>query len=547
MSDSEPFSLITTSSHHKVFDDYEELNSGHGYDANTSLQAALRRQYPGLALTATLASNIRLLQFAASGNATADLDITDESVQRFRYFYAGNSRRGVPDQLVDGRTFAKYNYKWGTEYFILYVVQIGYVQVQYVLKEPAEGENVMSRNGVTDALIGTVGRWQKPDDKYVYVYDGFWQMSRALYDEVIKARWEDVILNEDMKKTITELMHKFFDSEEVYKELGVPWKRGVIFHGPAGNGKTISIKALMHSLFKSSGDSIPSLYVKAAPRTWDIRNIFQQARNMAPCLLIFEDIDTIVTPGSRSYFFNEVDGLENNDGIFMVASTNHLDQLDPGLSSRPSRFDRKYLFPLPSAAERILYCNYWREKLKTKPSIKFPKKLCVAIAGITQEFSFAYLKEAFVATLLAIAGRRSEKDGLSDDCDDEGGDLDDYELWREMKEQVKALREDMDTRNADLMYLHGWNDDSWKSVNKPQTILDMTVQDQSTATVPNPSINASQARFPTYPGDVQGARTQMDVLRGVADVDRDHRDVPLMTDGGMFMASGCGFDGLTIH
>ena len=39
---------------------------------------------------------------------------------------------------------------------------------------------------------------------------------------------------------------------------------------------------------------------------------------MSPCMLILEDIDTIVTPGSRSYFFNEVDGLENNDGIFMV-------------------------------------------------------------------------------------------------------------------------------------------------------------------------------------------------------------------------------------
>lgn len=228
-------------------------------------------------------------------------------MQRLRYFYAGNSRRGVPDQLVEGRTFAKYNYKWGVEYFIVYVVQKGYVQLQYILKDPAEGENVMSRNGVTDALIATVGKWQKPDDKYVYVYDGYWQMSRALYNEVVKANWEDVILNEDMKKTITELMHKFFDSEDIYKDLGVPWKRGVIFHGPAGNGKTISIKALMHSLFKSSGDSIPSLYVKAAPRTWDIRNIFVQARYMAPCLLIFEDIDTIVTPDSRSYFFNEVD------------------------------------------------------------------------------------------------------------------------------------------------------------------------------------------------------------------------------------------------
>lgn len=92
--------------------------------------------------------------------------------------------------------------------------------------------------------------------------------------------------------------------------LGLFLKRNADFKicvGPAGNGKTISIKALMHSLFKKHEDSIPSLYVKAAPRTWDIRNIFVQARLMAPCLLVFEDIDTIVTPGSRSYFFNEVD------------------------------------------------------------------------------------------------------------------------------------------------------------------------------------------------------------------------------------------------
>ena len=110
----------------------------------------------------------------------------------------------------------------------------------------------------------------------------------------------------------------------------------------------------------------------------------------------------------------------------MVASTNHLDQLDPGLSSRPSRFDRKYLFPLPSEEERVLYCNYWREKLKNKPSVEFPKKLCVAIAGITQEFSFAYMKEAFVATLLTIANRRSED---ARTCGGEGsGDLDEYEL-----------------------------------------------------------------------------------------------------------------------
>ena len=186
---------------------------------------------------------------------------------------------------------------------------MGYQQLQYILKEPAEGETIVSRNSITDSLIATVGDWQRPDDeKYIYVYDtGFWQESRDLYQQVQKSEWKDVILNEDMKKTITELMHKFYDSEDIYKDLGVPWKRGVIFYGPAGNGKTISIKALMHSLFEKYEDSIPSLYVKSAPQVWDLRNIFQMARYQAPCLLIFEDIDTIVTPNSRSYFFNEVD------------------------------------------------------------------------------------------------------------------------------------------------------------------------------------------------------------------------------------------------
>ena len=136
----------------------------------------------------------------------------------------------------------------------------------------------------------------------------------------------------------------------------------------------------------------------------------------------------------------------------MVASTNHLDQLDPGLSSRPSRFDRKYLFPLPSEEERVLYCNYWREKLKNKPSVEFPKELCVAIAGITQEFSFAYMKEAFVATLLTIANRRSED---ARTCGGEGsGDLDEYELWREMKKTVKLLREDMGSRSKRTAFGH---------------------------------------------------------------------------------------------
>ncbi|KAL8770360.1 MAG: hypothetical protein Q9194_005206 [Teloschistes cf. exilis] len=449
------FTLVSESTHHKIFPSFSELYSAHLADPQNYLLNVFRQHYPDLSVTCTSARNPALLAFAAAGHATATLDIDDESINRIRGYVAGNARYGYTEGIYENRYFAKYQYQWGSESFILYVVTTGYMTYNFILKEPAEGETLLSNSKAVETLIMACGRWQHPvDNDFIYVYDNYWSANKKLWEQVQKASWRDVILDEEMKKTVVELMTKFFDSEDIYKSLGVPWKRGVIFHGPAGNGKTISIKALMHSLSTISstvGREIPALYVKSAPRTYDIRQIFLQARAMAPCMLILEDIDTIVTRSSRSYFFNEVDGLENNDGIFMVASTNHLDQLDPGLSSRPSRFDRKYLFPLPNKHERTLYCEYWRNKLKSKPAIKFPRKLCPAIAGITDNFSFAYLQELFVATLLAIAGHRSEDDvrrnGGGSDDDDDGGDLDHYELWREVKKQVKALRNDMGNSN----------------------------------------------------------------------------------------------------
>ena len=309
----------------------------------------------------------------------------------------------------------------------------------------------------------------------------------------------------------------------------------------------------MNSLFEKTGGSTPSLYVKSAPSTNNIRQVFLLARFMAPCLLIFEDIDTVVTEYTRSYFFNEVDGLgtllwaqpppsldqfssdvyystENNDGIFMVASTNHLDRLDPGLSSRPSRFDRKYLFPLPSESERILYCSYWRSKLaKRNVKIEFPKKLCPAIASITDEFSFAYLQEAFVAALLEIAGNRSELlDGLgggngdghgSDDDDDE---LNKYELWREMKIQVKALRHDMDSRE---LVAHG------TSNSERDTDGDTT----SMGPAPGPTPTALPLRGNE---NEAGKKLTNPRLEGkTKTIGVDHLNAPLISDEGMFLDS----------
>ena len=148
----------------------------------------------------------------------------------------------------------------------------------------------------------------------------------------------------------------------------------------------------------------------------------------------------------------------------MVASTNYLDRLDPGLSRRPSRFDRKYFFPLPNQHERTLYAQFWREKVKkrTQDSIAFPEKICSAIADITGGFSFAYMQEAFVATLLALARDSSDDEAGFEGAEDVGDlttlrgggeedphdDLNGYKLWRVIKTQVKSLRDDMGEENV---------------------------------------------------------------------------------------------------
>ena len=156
-----------------------------------------------------------------------------------------------------------------------------------------------------------------------------------------------------------------------------------------------------------------------------------------------------------------------------------------------------------------------REKLKNIPLIKFPKKLSPAIAGITQDFSFAYLNEAFLATRLAIANNRSEN-GIKGGGDDDGGDLDDYELWREIKKQVRALRNDMDS-GVVVKY-------------QTQEILDLMLQaPDTTTTTPAGSSPAN----PFRPASNRAARNLMNPR--LTNIDRDFNHAPLITDGHKFL------------
>lgn len=457
--------------------EYFHHSSGQRVNTDIVLVQALRTQYKNLDLVVVPTRGADLLAYASAGHATVTplQDAIKDPVYGApitwrQYLPPARRLDSSPGVFAENIIFGKFLYSWKGQELIVYVASgrdgvESYPEVdnQYILTKDTHK---------LDELIKEATLWSQELYNEVWVFDqGWWQKSRELWEAVQKSRWEDVILEEGMKKQIISDVENFFDGRETYQNLKVPWKRGVIYYGPPGNGKTISIKAMMHSLYQRGVNgntklSVPTLYVRSlssfAGPEYSLQAIFHKARQVAPCYLVFEDLDSIVNDNVRSYFLNEVDGLKSNDGILMVGSTNHLDRLDPGISKRPSRFDRKYYFPDPDYDQRVKYAKYWQAKLKSNDDIEFPDDLCPAIAKITDKFSFAYMQEAFVASLLAIAAR-----GNGDDENDASApltelqalhmalaqtlghsNLDDLVLWKEIQKQVKILREEMDEKKA---------------------------------------------------------------------------------------------------
>ena len=400
----------------KVFNAFRSHANGTRVETKSTALNIIRRSYPSHHVTEVGASTCSLFDYAGAGKAVLTLDGEDESFDTTRSWKPvgnGMEKKMNLGRLDDEFRFARFHYEWeGKEYLVYHVVfQEPFQSVTrlfYILHPRQDGNVVNGHCTDTDELVLACGKWSSQLHEEIWVFDnGYWEKSKELWEAVSGSSWEDVILDPEMKKGLIEDVQGFFDNRELYGQYAVPWKRGIILHGVPGNGKTVSIKALINSLY-GRPDQISSLYVKSFEtkcntEQYSIRQIFQAARRCSPCLLIFEDLDSLVDDNIRSYFLNEVDGLESNDGILMIGSTNHLDKLDPAIAKRPSRFDRKYHFKLPGERERTLYAEYWRQKLiKKNPMLEFPEEVCRIVAGLTEGFSFAYLKELFVMALLSL-------------------------------------------------------------------------------------------------------------------------------------------------
>lgn len=251
---------------------------------------------------------------------------------------------------------------------------------------------------VADEFFRAVCGWCAEVRSEVLIFEGGeWQKSEELYAAIKTATFDNLILREALKQEIRGDFEHFFAAREMYERYSIPWKRGVLFIGPPGNGKTHTVKALINELKQ------PCLYVKSFKAHYstdheNMRRVFQRARQTVPCLLVLEDVDSLVDEDNRSFFLNELDGFAANTGVVIVATTNHPERLDIAILDRPSRFDRKYYFELPAPIERAAYVAAWNATLQTE--LRLSAAAFNDVVALTEGFSFAYLKELFLSSLM---------------------------------------------------------------------------------------------------------------------------------------------------
>lgn len=151
-----------------------------------------------------------------------------------------------------------------------------------------------------------------------------------------------IVLSDRQQDVVDRHIVSFIDNIHTYVERGLPNSRGVLIAGPPGTGKTMLCKAIVGDTELStiivSGDLV------GKPGT--ISSVYRMARRVSPSLVIIEDLDTLggqhrqqQTHPFLSEYLNALNGTEDNEGVFTIATTNLVGELDPALSDRPGRFD----------------------------------------------------------------------------------------------------------------------------------------------------------------------------------------------------------------
>lgn len=241
--------------------------------------------------------------------------------------------------------------------------------------------------------------------------------SRArLSDDNKKVTFKDVAGLKEEKEEVKELID-FLKDPKKFQNLGARIPKGVLLFGPPGTGKTLLARAVAGEanvpFYFISGSDFVELFVGVGASR--VRDMFQQAKRNAPCLIFIDEIDAVgrqrgtglggghdEREQTLNQLLTEMDGFGANEGIIIIAATNRPDVLDPALL-RPGRFDRQVTVNLPDVREReeILGVHAKNKKLAKEVTL-------TNLAKRTPGFSGAALENLLnEAALLAV--RRNKK------------------------------------------------------------------------------------------------------------------------------------------
>jgi AAA+ superfamily predicted ATPase len=216
---------------------------------------------------------------------------------------------------------------------------------------------------------------------------------------------------------ITDEIIEFPDSnlDEICQEIEVFWNsggkfkfynflhtRGYMFHGPAGSGKTMLIKLLIQKIILRGGIVFicnnPSVLIEGL-------KLFREIEPERPIIVLFEDIDAIISNYGEDRILSYLDGEFKIDNCLNIATTNYPERLNPRVVNRPRRFDRVIKIGMPNANIRR---EYFIKKLKLTPEEVKPW------VDISEGFSFAALADLVISVkcldhTLEFAGKRLQQ------------------------------------------------------------------------------------------------------------------------------------------
>jgi transitional endoplasmic reticulum ATPase len=219
---------------------------------------------------------------------------------------------------------------------------------------------------------------------------------REVYLETPDVKWEEVGGLENVKRELQEAIEWPLKYPDLYKKLGHTMPKGILLHGPSGTGKTLLAKAVATeseaNFISVRGPELLSKWVGESER--GIREVFRRARQSAPCVIFFDEIDSIapvrgiggdsmVTERVVSQLLTELDGIQALQGVVVLAATNRADMLDTALL-RPGRFDKLVFVPMPDKDARLKILEIHTKEKPLARDVDLTK-----IAEMTEGFSGA--------------------------------------------------------------------------------------------------------------------------------------------------------------